>query len=110
QVVWNALAALELVEADKTFAQLNYPSQIAGKELIYDEIKAPSEGLIRFLVHAGELVEEGQEIARLINPLNQHAEQKVVATHRGLILGLTDTALATPGTALVALGLLPNQN
>ncbi len=108
QALWNALAALDMVDDRNNLADLTYPSTAIGKELLYAETHSPGEGLIRFLVKPGDLVEAGEELARIFDPLNKTTDTKIPAEHAGLVVALTDAALATPNAPLVALGLLPN--
>lgn len=62
-------------------------------------VRAPDSGVLRVLVSLGELVEEGQVIGIIADPLGTQ-EVAVVADQTGIVIGRTNLPLAYEGDAL----------
>jgi predicted deacylase len=62
-------------------------------------VRAPDSGVLRVLVSLGELVEEGQVIGIIADPLGIQ-EVAVVADQAGIVIGRTNLPLAYEGDAL----------
>lgn len=62
-------------------------------------VRAPDSGVLRVLVSLGEMVEEGQVIGIIADPLGTQ-EVAVVADQAGIVIGRTNLPLAYEGDAL----------
>ena len=62
-------------------------------------VRAPDSGVLRVLVSLGELVEEGQVIGIIADPLGTQ-EVAVIADQAGIVIGRTNLPLAYEGDAL----------
>jgi hypothetical protein len=106
QSIWNVLAQLEMVERPPAPFEFAVPPECRRRFLTYsDGALSSTSGIIRFAVEPRDVVEAGQPVAKIYNAFGKLLET-VVATHKGLVLGLADSAVAYPGVPVVALGLL----
>ncbi|MDO8668726.1 MAG: succinylglutamate desuccinylase/aspartoacylase family protein [Candidatus Buchananbacteria bacterium] len=104
--IWNILSMLEMVEPETV--KFTHPSlgSFEGKILKYSHLPTSStSGIARFLIKPGTVVKKGQPLARVYNVFGRH-EETIVATADGVLLGNSDSAVALPGTPLMAFGLL----
>jgi predicted deacylase len=81
------------------------PDQVQQETLLYSAIPlSSSSGILRFLVKPGNLVQRGQKIARIYNAFGKVTET-IFAQQDGIVIGLTDTAIAFPGSPVMAFGI-----
>ena len=104
--IWNILSALKMVEpANKKFMHPSLNS-FQGKILKYSHLPTSStSGIIRFLVKPGIAIKKGQSLAEIYNVFGRR-EEVIKAIGDGVLLGNSDSAVALPGTPLMAFGLL----
>ncbi len=103
--VLNILSELGMVEKTEDFS---YPvaEPALGKILKYSsEPSSSTSGIVRFLVRAGDIVKKGQPIAKVYNAFGKTMET-INALQDCVILGLSDTSVAFPGTPVMALGII----
>ncbi|MCB0278787.1 MAG: hypothetical protein KDD94_04750, partial [Calditrichaeota bacterium] len=64
-----------------------------------------TSGIVRFLKRPGELISKGQRIAKVYNAFGKQVET-VTSIHNGIVIGHADQALAFPGSAIMAFGVI----
>jgi len=103
--IWNILTSLKMVEPElEKFAHSSLKN-FEGKILRYSHLPTSStSGIVRFLVKPGSAVKKGQPLARVYNVFGRH-EETILAVADGVLLGNSDSAVALPGTPLMAFGL-----
>ncbi len=106
--VWRILAALGMVEPD---ADAPMPSELPppyrGRVLRYAHRPCPSTaGIVRFRVAPGQCVTASKPIATVHDVFGRRIEL-LRARGEALVLGCADSALAVPGTPVVALATPP---
>ncbi len=105
KAIWNILSFLEMVEPDEEFS---YPvdREIKGKILKYsEEPKVSQTGIVRFLVKPKMLVRKGQPLANVYN-IYGDLEETLFATADGIVLCISDTSVAFPGTSVISMGII----
>lgn len=70
-----------------------------------DWLRADRGGILELDVEPGDLVQRGDALGRIVDPLGDHVDT-VTAPRSGVVLGATTTPHVYPGTALVHLGRL----
>lgn len=105
--VWNLLVALKMVEpVEIEDAEYKTPEGFEDKILRYSHLPVSSaSGITRFLAKPGDVVKEGQPVARVYNVFGKH-EETINAISDGVLLGNSDSVVALPGIPLMAFGLL----
>jgi len=102
--IWNMLSHLDMVIKEDTGYTYPLPDQAISKPLIYSSLPYSStSGIIRFTKKPGELVQQGQLIAKIFNAYGKQIET-IRALKDGLIIAQSDTALAFPGSPIFASG------
>jgi len=103
KAVWNLLSELGMVSPEE-------PLKVVISEKIKDRILTYSQqqvsltsGIIRFLVKPGEIVKKGQSLARIYNAFGKLLET-IRALEEGIVLGYADSAVAFPGSPVMAFG------
>jgi len=83
------------------------PEMIQNKILSYSSNPLCStSGIIRFAKKPGEMIKEGEKIARVYNAFGKLTET-IRSVHDGIILGHNDYAVSYPGSPVMAFGVLP---
>jgi len=104
--IWNILANLEMVDNQSDLYQFPLSSNFRENTHLYSCLPLSStSGIIRFFKKPGEEVKKGQKIAKICNAYGKQIEL-VYALADGIIIGQTDTALAFPGSPVMAFGIL----
>jgi predicted deacylase len=104
--VWSTLAQLGLTEPAAEPFRYPAPDVCVGRILDYsDKPLSSTSGIIRFLAKAGDLVEQGQPIAKVYNAFGKLLET-IAAPKRALVLGHADSAVAFPGVPVIAFGIV----
>jgi len=102
--IWNLLSELGMVKPDEEPLKVVISERIKNKILTYSQQQASlTSGVIRFLVKPGEIVNKGQPLARIYNPFGKLMET-VKALEEGIVLGYADSAVAFPGSPVMAFG------
>lgn len=103
EAVWRALGSLGLVECEPGPPPLALPRGYAGRVLRYGHKPCPtSAGIVRFRVGPGERIEAGAELASVHDVFGRRVEL-LRAERDALVLACADSALALPGSPVVAL-------
>jgi uncharacterized protein len=103
--VWNILQSLGMIKKEKEPFVYALPDQFQNETLTYSSLPlSSSSGILRFLVKPGNLVKKGQKIARICNAFGKITET-IYALNNGIVIGLTDTAIAFPGSPVMAFGI-----
>jgi predicted deacylase len=109
KAIWNLLVSLGMVSSSERPFRFQMPDQLHHRMLQYSALPFSStSGIVRFFRRPGEWVEKGQKIAKVCNAYGKQIET-INALADGIILGQTDTALAFPGSPVMAFGLLPDK-
>lgn len=104
--VLNLLSELEMTKQSNELG-FKIPEIIQNKVLSYSSNPLCSaSGIIRFAKKPGDLVKEGEKIARVYNAFGKHTET-IRSVHNGIILGHNDYAVSYPGSPVMAFGVLP---
>jgi len=86
--------------------QYDIPGVARNKILLYSsEPLCSTSGIIRFLKKPGDLIMQGDKIAKVYNAFGKLIET-IVSCHNGIILGQNDYAVAFPGSPVMAFGVL----
>jgi uncharacterized protein len=105
KAIWNILTDMGMVANDGFTYRFPLPEQVRNKILRYSPLPLSStSGIVRFLRKPGDLVEKGQKIAKVYNAFGKQIET-ISAQADGIIIGHTDSALAFPGSPVMAFGL-----
>lgn len=106
--IWNILVDLEMVSMDNDLYKFPLPANIQENTLLYSCLPFSStSGIVRFFRKPGDVVRKGQRIAKVCNAYGKQIEI-IYALDDGIIIGQTDTALAFPGSPVMAFGILRN--
>jgi len=106
KAIWNILMKLEMVGPSEQKMGYIVPADLQGRVLHYSHQPVSSNsGIIRFKVKPGQLVKKDQPIAKIYNVFGK-LEQTLAADHDGIVLGLSDSAVALPGEPIVSFGFL----
>lgn len=104
--VWALLTGMGMVEPLEEAPGDPGMKEWAGRVLHYtDRPAASTSGVVRFRVNAGQRVRAGQPVAQISNVFGKRQET-LRAPGDALVLGHADSAVAFPGSPLVAYGLL----
>lgn len=106
RAVWRIMKQLEMVADEPALEPGNIPvpPEAMGRVLRYtEEARVSTSGVIRFRVRAGQIVGREEELATVHNAFGRRLE-RVRAACAGLVLGITDSSVAYPGVAVMALG------
>jgi predicted deacylase len=102
--IWNVLTNLQMV--DSSHASFRYPLPDAVRDRLlhyFDRPLSSTSGIVRFHARPGDLVREGQKLARVYNALGK-AQETIVALKDGLILGHSDYSVTFPGAPVMVFG------
>jgi hypothetical protein len=103
--IWNVIQSLGMAGPEEESYSFPLPDQVQQETLLYSAIPlSSSSGILRFLVKPGNLVQRGQKIARIYNAFGKVTET-IFAQQDGIVIGLTDTAIAFPGSPVMAFGI-----
>ncbi len=106
RAIWNVLSELGMAAAQDQPFEFELHRDCRRRFLAYsDGALSSTSGIIRFLVKPGDLIENGQPVAKVYNAFGKLLET-VVSAHRGIVLGHSDSSVAFPGVPVVALGVL----
>ena len=104
--IWNILTKLGMVSDEGHYYQFPLPERFSEHVLLYSCLPLSStSGIVRFFKKPGEVVRKGQKIAKVCNAYGKQIEI-ICALSDGIIIGQTDTALAFPGSPVMAFGVL----
>mgnify|MGYP001061996979 CR=1 FL=1 len=105
KAIWNILRDMGMVADDGFTYRFPLPEQVRDKILKYSPLPLSStSGIVRFLRKPGDIVKKGQKIAKVYNAFGKQIEI-ISAQSDGIIIGHTDSALAFPGSPVMAFGL-----
>jgi predicted deacylase len=103
--IWNVLAGLEMTPAAELKLNYKMPEVLSGRMLTYShQPPASTSGIIRFLVKPGEIVREGQRVAKIHNVFGK-LQETISARGDAVVLGHSDSSVALPGVPVVAFGM-----
>lgn len=104
--VWNLLTQLGLTQPEPQ-GEFRYPLPEDLGSGIYQYTDKPwssTSGIIRFLARAGQMVREGQPIARVYNAFGK-PQETLHAEATGIVLGHADSSVVFPGMPVMAFGI-----
>ncbi|MBN1159484.1 MAG: succinylglutamate desuccinylase/aspartoacylase family protein [Bacteroidales bacterium] len=102
--IWNVLMKLEMVPALDEYYQYPLLLEFRNTTLRYSSLPLSStSGVIRFLKKPGDIIIRGQKIARVYNAFGKQIET-IAALEGGIVIGHTDSAMAFPGSPVMAFG------
>jgi predicted deacylase len=103
--IWNVLAGLEMTAPAELKLNYKMPEILSGRMLTYShQPVASTSGIIRFLVKPGEIVREGQRVAKIYNVFGK-LQETICAQGDAVVLGHSDSSVAMPGVPVVAFGM-----
>lgn len=103
--VFNVLGALGMVRCEGEPFRFRLTSDLPAQPLRYSQQPASStSGILRFLVRPGARVHDGQPIGKIVNAFGR-LQETLAAPGDGIVLGLSDSAVAFPGAPVMAFGL-----
>jgi predicted deacylase len=109
RAIWNVLAHLEMVEPESEPFTYPLPETVRGKTLKYSlQPLSSASGIIRFLAKPGDLVRQGQPIAKIYNAFGKLLET-MSALHESIVLAHSDSSVAFPGQPVMAFGVIEKQ-
>lgn len=104
RAIWEMLATLDMVDSAQTTERGK-----ATPPLIYSsDPLCSTSGILRFLCEPGQIVKQGQPLARVHDAFGRILET-LKAESDALVLGIADSSATFPGSHAVALGLLPEK-
>jgi predicted deacylase len=104
QSVFNVLSHLSMVKLNGEPFRHTVPAELEGKTLHYSARPYSStSGVMRCLVSPGEMVRQGQPIAKIYNSFGR-LQQTLLAESNALVLGQSDSSVAFPGAPVMAFG------
>lgn len=104
--IFNILAALKMTERVDGKLNFQLPESIGEKILNYShKPAASSSGIIRFMVKPGQIIKQGDKVAKIYNVFGK-LQETIVAGKNGVVLGHSDTSVAMPGSPVAAFGFL----
>ncbi|MBN1476906.1 succinylglutamate desuccinylase/aspartoacylase family protein [Candidatus Sumerlaeota bacterium] len=108
--IWNLLDRLEMTEpqAERFQYPLVKPSLLEETLRYSDRPFSSRTGIVRFMTKPGDMVREGQPIARVVNAFGKLMET-VRAVGDAIVLGHTDSGVVFPGMPIMAFGLEPGE-
>jgi predicted deacylase len=106
-VIWNLLADLKMIEPLAERFSYSAPSAYSpGKLLRYsDKPYSSTSGIVRFLAKPGDVVTQGQALARIVNAFGKQQET-VRALGDAIVLGHSDLSVVFPGMPIMAFGMI----
>lgn len=105
QSVFNVLAQLNMVRQRAVPFEHGVPIEVRGRPLQYSNKPiASASGILRFLVGVGTMVRAGQPVAKVVNAFGR-LQETLLATGEGIVLGISDSAVAFPGAPVMAFGM-----
>lgn len=106
KAIFNLLKTLEMIEFNDNPFRLEIPYECQDKYLLYTHKPVVSRsGIIRFLCRPGQIVHQGQPVARVYNAFGKLIETLRAPGH-ALVLGSADSSVALPGMPVIAFGLI----
>ena len=99
----NVLVALKMLDLKEK--PLNYiPGNKFGKKFLHytGEPLCSKSGVLRFLVNPGDIVKRNQPLAKIYNAFGKKLDT-LTAKNPGIVIGLTDSSVAFPGTPVIAI-------
>ncbi|MFA5174186.1 MAG: succinylglutamate desuccinylase/aspartoacylase family protein [Candidatus Pacearchaeota archaeon] len=104
RAIWKILLNLGLVSNIEPGREFPTPKEIKGKILMYSQKPTCStSGILRFMVHPGEIIEKNHPIAKVYNAFGQHLET-LYSIKKAIILGYADYSIAFPGSPVMSFG------
>lgn len=98
------LRYLEMLEPAEEVLGYEIPDALRGKTLNFSSGPASSgSGIIRFLGAPGDIVKQGQVVAKIYNAFGKLLDT-VKCSSDGVILGHSDSSVAFPGAPVMAFG------
>lgn len=102
--IWNILSCLGMIDSGEFF-QYPLPETCRDKILYYwDKPLISSSGIIRFLSKPGDIVKQGQPVAKIYNAFGK-LQETITALNDGIVLGHTDSSVAFPGIPIMTFGI-----
>lgn len=104
KAIWNILSEVGMVKPAEEPLKVIISEKVKNKILTYSQQQVSlTSGIIRFLVKPGEIVQKGKPLARIYNAFGKLLET-VKAVEEGIVLGYADSAVALPGSPIMAFG------
>jgi hypothetical protein len=104
--IWNILFHLGMVRELDEYVGQRARQPFAVEVLKYSQRPSASRfGIIRYLTKPGEIVDKGQEVAKIYSILGKLVET-IKAEEKAVVLGLTDSGVAVPGSPVIAFGII----
>jgi predicted deacylase len=105
ETIWNILSHLDMVPPrDEPFRYPLPDGYGKGNLLRYsDKPYCSRTGIIRFLAKPGEVINEGQPMARIVNAFGRHQET-ITAIRDAIVLGHSESSAGFPGMPIMAFG------
>lgn len=102
---WKILVELGMAAPAEETPPYQLPVEFGDKLLWYShQPRSSSSGVIRFMAKPGDLVKQGQPIARIYNVFGK-LQETLLAPRAAIVLGHADTSLALPGLPVMAFGI-----
>jgi predicted deacylase len=106
KTIFNLLDHLKMIDTGEPHFRLEIPYECQGKYLSYTHRPVVSKtGIIRFLCRPGQIVHQGQPVARIYNAFGK-LNETLRAPGRAIVLGSSDSSVAMPGVPVIAFGLI----
>ncbi len=106
KAILNILVDLNMIASEGQNYLYPLLPYLRGKILHYSIMPlSSSSGIIRFHKKPGDIVAEGEKIAKIYNAFGRLVET-LTAKNNGIIIGLTDNAISFPGSPVVAFGII----
>ncbi len=103
--IWSLLKHLGMIDSSEEDFTYPLPEAIKNKKIKGSFLPLSSRsGIVRFLASPGSIVKKGQPIARVYNAFGKLLET-VNCVNEGIVLGLSDSAVAFPGSPLMFFGI-----
>jgi len=101
----NILASLGMINSSREDYLYPITQQLRnfseGKTLKYFHQFSSTSGIIRFLIEPGDIVKEGQPIARTYNAFGK-LQEVITANKDSVVLGHSDYSVAFPGAVIIS--------
>lgn len=108
--ILGILARLGMLEKRQEAFAFETPEAVQGRVLAFsDRPVSAITGVTRFIAKPGEMVAQGQAVARIYNTFGK-LQDTVRALGDGIVLGHSDSSVAFPGAPIMAFGMLPTKN
>ena len=105
--IMNLLIHLDMIADPGPLYEYPLVESLKGQRVLYAAKPLSStSGIVRFLNKPGDIVAAGQKIAKICNAYGKQVEV-LYAIENAIIIGQTDSALAFPGSPVMAFGHIP---